>query len=51
MPLSTAADQPLSFTLTIEVHSKKGITLTTLENKVKETIRQIGVRVGVEETE
>jgi hypothetical protein len=51
MPLSAASDRPLTFTLTIEVHSEEGITPATLENKVKETIRQIGARVEVEETE
>jgi hypothetical protein len=50
MPLSAASDRPLTFTLTIEVHSEEGITPATLENKVKETIRQIGARVEVEET-
>jgi hypothetical protein len=51
MPLSAASDRPLTFTPTIEVHSEEGITPATLENKVKETIRQIGARVEVEETE
>jgi hypothetical protein len=50
MPLSAASDRPLTITLTLEVHSEEGITPATLENKVKETIRQIGARVEVEET-
>lgn len=45
MPLSAATDTPLTFTLTIEVSSEDGITPATLENKVKETIRQIGARI------
>ena len=49
MPLSTAADEPL--TLTLEVRSEEGISPATLENKVKETVRQIGARVDEEETE
>ncbi|MCB0627703.1 MAG: ATP-binding protein [Pseudomonadales bacterium] len=50
MPLGAASDTPLTFTLTIEVSSEEGITSATLENKVKETIRQIGARIVVEET-
>jgi hypothetical protein len=49
MPLSASADTPLTFTMTIEVHSKEGVAPATLENKVKETIRQIGA-VVVEES-
>lgn len=49
MPLSAASDDPLTFTMTIEVRSEDGITLETLENKVKETIRQIGARIVEEE--
>ena len=49
MPLSAAADEPLRFTLTIEVQSEDGITPATLEHKVKETIRQIGARITEEE--
>ena len=48
MPLSAVADEPLTFTLTLEVNSEEGITPATLENKVKETIRQIGARITEE---
>jgi hypothetical protein len=51
MPLSAAVDQPLSFTMEIDVTSQDGITKETLENKVKETLRQIGARIEEEETE
>lgn len=51
MPLSAASDTPLMFTLTVEVRSEDGITPATLENKVKETIRQIGARVAEERVE
>jgi hypothetical protein len=51
MPLSTASDRPLTFTMTIEVHSEEGVTPATLENKVKETVRQIGARIVEEQKE
>lgn len=51
IPLSAAVDRPLSFTMEIEVTSADGISKETLENKVKETIRQIGARIEEEETE
>lgn len=49
MPLSATADTPLTVTLTLEVNSAEGIAAATLENKVKETIRQIGARIVAEE--
>ena len=48
IPLSQAASG-LTFTMEIDVTSEEGVSESTLENKVKETIRQIGARV-VEET-
>jgi hypothetical protein len=51
MPFSAAADSPLTFTLTIEVESEDGVTPATLENKVKETVRQIGARIVEEQKE
>jgi hypothetical protein len=48
MPLSQAAGE-VTFTMEIEVTSDEGISDSTLEQKVKETIRQIGARI-VEET-
>jgi hypothetical protein len=44
MPLSQAAGE-VTFTMEIEVTSEEGISDSTLEQKVKETIRQIGARV------
>jgi hypothetical protein len=48
MPLSQAASE-VTFTMEIEVTSEEGISDSTLEQKVKETIRQIGARVVEEE--
>jgi hypothetical protein len=49
MPISAAAGD-FRFTLEIDVSSAEGMTQATLENKIKETIRQIGARLVVEET-
>lgn len=43
-PLSQVTDD-LTFTLTLDVASEEGISEATLENKIKETIRQIGARL------
>ena len=48
LPLSAATDEPLQFTVTIEVNSAEGISQATLEQKIKETIRQIGAKVEEE---
>jgi hypothetical protein len=50
MPLSQAAGEA-TFTMEIEVTSEEGISDSTLEQKVKETIRQIGARIVEEEIE
>ncbi|MBN1260855.1 MAG: hypothetical protein JXB35_09260, partial [Anaerolineae bacterium] len=50
MPLSNLVDGALTFTLEIDVTSQEGIPQATVEQKIKETIRQIGARV-VEEDE
>ena len=39
------------FTIEIEVTSEEGISQATLENQIKETIRQIGGRVVEERLE
>jgi hypothetical protein len=44
MPISAAVGD-FKFTLEIDVESVEGISQATLENKIKETIRQIGARV------
>jgi hypothetical protein len=44
MPISAAVGD-FKFTLEIDVTGAEGITQATLENKIKETIRQIGARV------
>jgi len=41
----------LTFTLEIDVASTDGIDQATLENQIKETIRQIGASVQEEYTE
>jgi len=41
----------LTFQMEIDVTSEDGITESTLENKVKETLRQIGARVVEEVAE
>lgn len=51
LPLSAATDEPLQFTLTIEVNSAEGISQATLEQKIKETIRQIGAWIVEEKLE
>jgi hypothetical protein len=48
MPLSQTTSD-LTFTIEVELTSEDGVSESTLEQKVKETIRQIGARV-VEET-
>jgi hypothetical protein len=48
MPLRSSADRPLILTMTIEVHSEEGVTPETLDNKIKEKVRQIGVMVVAE---
>jgi hypothetical protein len=48
IPLGQATSG-LTFTMEIELASEEGVTASTLENKVKETIRQIGATI-VEET-
>jgi hypothetical protein len=50
MPLGQATSG-LTFKMEIELTSEEGITESTLENKVKETIRQIGARVVEAATE
>lgn len=50
LPLSASVDG-MTFTLEIDVRSEEGISKETLENKVKETIRQIGARVVEEQLE
>lgn len=47
MPFSQAIGD-FQFTLEIDVTSPDGISKTTLENKIKETIRQIGARIDEE---
>ena len=47
LPLSLAV-KDLKFALEIDVTSEEGITQATLENKIKETIRQIGARLREE---
>jgi hypothetical protein len=50
MPLSSSV-KDLKFTLEIDVTSEEGITQATLENKIKETIRQIGANLRHESRE
>ncbi len=50
LPISGAVGD-FTFSLEIDVESAEGISPATLETKIKETIRQIGVRVVEEETE
>jgi hypothetical protein len=50
MPIS-AAVRDFKFTLEIDVTSAEGISQSTLENKIKETIRQIGARLRDEQLE
>jgi hypothetical protein len=44
MPLSAVVGE-FKFTLEIDISSAEGISQSTLENKIKETIRQIGARL------
>jgi hypothetical protein len=50
MPFSRAVGD-FKFTIEIEVESEDGVSQSTLENQVKETIRQIGARIVEEEAE
>jgi hypothetical protein len=50
LPISRAAGD-FKFTIEIDVTSQDGITQATLENQIKETIRQIGARVEDENLE
>jgi hypothetical protein len=50
LPLSSLV-KDMKFTLEIDVTSEEGISQATLENKIKETIRQIGARVREERLE
>ncbi|MDY7079092.1 MAG: DUF499 domain-containing protein [Chloroflexota bacterium] len=50
MPISRAVGE-FEFTLEIEVASAEGISQTTLENQIKETIRQIGATLRDETLE
>jgi len=51
LPLSNVVDGSLTFTLELDVTSQEGIAPDTLENKIKETVRQIGAEVREEESE
>ena len=51
IPLSNVVDGSLTFTLELDVTSQEGITQDTLENKIKETVRQIGAEVREERSE
>jgi hypothetical protein len=50
MPISRAVGD-FTFTLTVDVTDEQGIARATLEQTVKETVRQIGARVVEERTE
>ena len=50
MPISRAVGD-FTFTLEIDVSSTEGISQSTLENKIKETIRQIGATLRDETLE
>ena len=50
VPISAVVSD-FKFTLEIDIMSAEGITQATLENKIKETIRQIGARVVEEGVE
>jgi len=51
VPLSNLADGGLTFTLELRLVSTEGIPRTTLENSIKETLRQIGARLVEEDVE
>ena len=50
VPLNRAVGD-FNFTIEIDVSSEEGITQATLENQIKETIRQIGAKVESEDIE
>ena len=50
MPLSSAAGE-VKFTMEIDVTSNEGISEATLDNRIKETIHQIGARIVEERLE
>ena len=50
MPLIRAVGD-FTFTLEVQVSDEEGISQTTLENTIKETIRQIGARIVDERLE
>ena len=50
MPISRAVGD-FNFTITIDVSDEEGIAQATLEQTIKETVRQIGARVVEEEVE
>jgi hypothetical protein len=50
LPLSNRVDGGLRFTLELDVTSAEGIPERTLEQTIKETVRQIGARIEEEET-
>jgi hypothetical protein len=49
LPLSNRVDGGLRFTLELDVTSAEGIPERTLEQTIKETVRQIGARIEEEE--
>jgi hypothetical protein len=50
MPISRAMGD-FTFTMTIDVSDDEGITQATVEQTIKETVRQIGARVVEEQVE
>jgi hypothetical protein len=50
MPISRAVGD-FTFSLTVDVTDEEGIACSTLEQTVKETVRQVGARVVEERTE
>jgi len=50
MPLTSEIGD-FNLKIEIEIHSEDGISHTTIENKVKETISQIGGKIIKEELE
>jgi hypothetical protein len=50
MPINRAVGD-FKFTIEIDVSSAEGISPSTLENQIRETIRQIGARIIVEESD
>jgi hypothetical protein len=50
LPLSSLV-KDMKFTLEIDVTSEEGVPKATLENKIKETLRQIGARLSDETLE